>query len=34
MLILSKTDPTKKKVQLDMQDFLAGGLVLPKATKS
>jgi hypothetical protein len=39
---LSKTEytntqqdlPDKKKVQLDMQDFLAGGFVLPKATKS
>jgi hypothetical protein len=23
-----------KKIQIDMQDFLAGGFVLPKATKS
>jgi hypothetical protein len=26
--------PDKKKIQLDMQGFLAGGFVLPKATKS
>jgi hypothetical protein len=26
--------PVKIKTQLDMQDFLAGGFVLPKATKS
>ena len=26
--------PDKKKLQLDMQGFLAGGFVLPKATKS
>jgi hypothetical protein len=26
--------PNKKKKQLDMQDFLATGFVLPKATKS
>jgi hypothetical protein len=26
--------PNKKKVRLDMQDFLACGFVLPKATKS
>ena len=27
-------DKNKIKEQLDMQDFLAGGFVLPKATKS
>jgi hypothetical protein len=26
--------PNKKKIQLDMQGFLADGFVLPKATKS
>jgi hypothetical protein len=26
--------PDKKKIQLDMQDFLGGGFLLPKATKS
>jgi hypothetical protein len=26
--------PDKKKIQLDMQGFLAAGFVLPKATKS
>jgi hypothetical protein len=26
--------PDKKKVQLDLQGFLAAGFVLPKATKS
>jgi hypothetical protein len=26
--------PDKKKIRLDMQDFLAAGFVLPKATKS
>jgi hypothetical protein len=26
--------PDKKKIQLDMQDFLAAGFVLPKVTKS
>jgi hypothetical protein len=26
--------PDKKKMQLGMQGFLAGGFVLPKATKS
>jgi hypothetical protein len=26
--------PDKKKIQLDMQDFLAVGFVLPKVTKS
>jgi hypothetical protein len=26
--------PNKKKVQLDMQGFLAGGFFLPKAAKS
>jgi hypothetical protein len=26
--------PDKKKIQIDMQDFLAAGFVLPKATKS
>jgi hypothetical protein len=32
---LSKADlPDKKKIQLDMQGFLAGGFVLPKSTKS
>jgi hypothetical protein len=26
--------PDKNKIQLDMESFLAGGFVLPKATKS
>jgi hypothetical protein len=26
--------PDKNKIRLDMQGFLAGGFVLPKATKS
>jgi hypothetical protein len=26
--------PNKKKVELDMQGFLADGFILPKATKS
>jgi hypothetical protein len=26
--------PEKNKIRLDMQDFLAGGFVLPKASKS